>query len=45
MFLIDKLKGVLQRMIGPKTLENVLNITPAISSEMKTVIELWEDMY
>lgn len=45
MFLIDKLKGVLQRMIGPKTLENVLNITPAISSEMKTAIELWEDMY
>lgn len=45
MFLIDKLKGVIQRMIGPKTLENVLNITPAISSEMKTAIELWEDMY
>lgn len=45
MFLIDKLKGVLQRMIGPKTIENVLNISPAISTQMKEAIELWEDMY
>lgn len=45
MFLIDKLKGVLQRMIGPKTLENVLHITPVISSKMKESIELWEAMY
>nr|DAU37938.1 MAG TPA: portal protein [Caudoviricetes sp.] len=45
MFLIDKLKGVIQRMIGPKTLENVLHITPAISSKMKDALELWEQMY
>lgn len=45
MFLIDKLKGVFSRMIAPKTLENVLHITPMISSEMKNAIELWEEMY
>lgn len=45
MFLIDKLKGVFNRMIAPKTLENVLHITPMVSSEMKNAIELWEEMY
>lgn len=45
MNLIEKLKGVIRKMIGPKTLENVLHITPTISSAMKTAIELWEDMY
>jgi A118 family predicted phage portal protein len=45
MFLIDKLKGVWNKMIGSKTIENTLHITPVVSSEMKNAIELWEDMY
>ena len=45
MFLIDKLKGVWNKMISPKTLENVLHITPTISNKMKESIELWEKMY
>lgn len=45
MNLIEFLKGVWRKMVGPKTIESVLHITPAISSDMKTAIELWEDMY
>lgn len=45
MTFIDKLKGVIQRMIRPKSIENVLHISPTISSAMKTEIELWELMY
>ena len=32
-------------MISPKTVEQVLHITPAISNEMANAIELWGDMY
>ena len=32
-------------MIGNKTLEQALKITPVISTEMKKSIELWVDMY
>lgn len=45
MNLIDKLKGVLRKMIGPKTVESALSLTPTISSKMKDAIELWEMMY
>lgn len=32
-------------MIGPKDVENVLHITPVISTDMMNAMELWEDMY
>lgn len=41
----NRIKEVLQTMISPKTVEQVLHITPAISSEMSEAIELWGDMY
>lgn len=45
MNLIELLKGVWRKMVGPKTIENVLHITPLISNDMKNAIELWEKMY
>ena len=45
MKLIEILKGAWSRMIGPKNLESVLHVSPAISSKMKEAIELWERMY
>lgn len=42
---LDWMKGVFQNMFSSKTLGNVLNIQPAVSSKMKTAIELWEAMY
>lgn len=45
MNLIEFVKGVIRKMVGPKTLESVLHITPAISPDMKTAIETWQDMY
>ena len=41
----SKLKEVLKSMISPKSVEQVLHLTPAISNEMITAIELWGDMY
>ena len=32
-------------MTGTKTIESVLHITPAISSDMINAIQLWGDMY
>lgn len=32
-------------MVGTKTIENVLNLAPVMSSEMQTAIQLWEDVY
>lgn len=45
MNLIEKLKGVFRNMISPKTVSDVLGITPAISDTMKNAIELWENVY
>ena len=48
MFIIDiinKIKGVINKMIGINTIENILHITPSISNEMINAIELWSDMY
>ena len=45
MNLVEMLKGVWNKMIGAKTIESVLKITPTISNEMKEAIELWEQMY
>ena len=32
-------------MIGARTIEQTLNITPVISSQMENAIQLWSDMY
>ena len=45
MNLIDRLKGAFKRMFSAKDIESVLYVQPAISSEMKDAIELWEQMY
>ena len=45
MSLWSKLKEIFRKMIGPKTVESVLHITPTISSEMSDAIQLWSDMY
>lgn len=40
-----KIKEVFKKMLGNTTLEQKLNITPSISSEMREAIELWTNMY
>lgn len=40
-----KIKEVLQKMIGARTIENKLKVTPTISSQMEEAIQLWSDMY
>ena len=32
-------------MLGKQSIENVLHVSPSVSSEMQTAIQLWEDMY
>ena len=43
--IIAKLKEVLSKMIGSRTIEQTLHIAPVISSQMETAITLWSDMY
>lgn len=43
--ILQKLKEVFSKMVGNKSIENVLHVTPLISSEMADKIQLWEDMY
>lgn len=45
MNLIDRLKGVFRRMFSAQDIESVLHVQPAVSSEMKNAIELWQQMY
>ena len=45
MNLIQFLKGVFRKMVSPKTVAEVLHISPVVSAEMKEHIELWEAMY
>lgn len=40
-----KIKEVIQKMIGARTIEKTLHVTPTISSEMEEAIQLWTDMY
>lgn len=42
---LEWLKGVFQNMFSSNTIESALHIQPAVSSKMKTAIELWEAMY
>ena len=41
----QRLKEMIQGMINPKSVEQVLHVVPAISNEMIDAIELWELMY
>lgn len=41
----QKLKEIINRMIGSKTIEQTLNVSPLISSKMEKAIELWGHMY
>lgn len=43
--IMQKLKEVFAKMIGTKSIENVLHVAPTVSSEMQTAIQMWEDMY
>lgn len=43
--IIQKLKEIFAKMIGSRTLEQTLHVSPIISSEMETAIQLWSDMY
>lgn len=40
-----KIKEVIQKMIGARTIETTLKVTPAISSQMEEAIQLWTDLY
>ena len=41
----DKLKEIWGKMLGARTIENELHVTPAISSIMEEKIQTWTDMY
>ena len=41
----DKVKEVLRKMIGARTIEQTLKVAPTISSQMEEAIQLWSDMY
>lgn len=41
----EKVRGIINKMIGRKNIEEVLRVKPTISSEMITAIELWTAMY
>ena len=43
--ILQKLKEVFKKMVGNKSIENVLHIAPVVSSDMQSAIELWEFMY
>ena len=43
--IIAKLKEVIRKMIGSKTIEDTLHIAPVISMEMENAIRTWSDMY
>ena len=43
--ILQKLKEVFSKMVGTKSIENVLHVAPTISTEMQNAIQLWEDMY
>lgn len=40
-----KIKEVLSNMLGARTIEQTLKVTPTISSQMEEAIQLWTDMY
>lgn len=40
-----KLKEIVSKMIGARTIEQALHVAPAISSQMEEAIQTWADMY
>lgn len=43
--IVTKLKEMITKMIGARTIEQKLNVAPIISSQMEEAIQLWSDMY
>ena len=43
--IIYKLKEILEKMIGARTIEQTLHVAPTISTQMENAIQLWSDMY
>ncbi len=43
--IVEKLKGMISKMIGGRTVEQKLHVAPVISSQMEEAIQLWTDMY
>ena len=41
----EKIKELINKMVGPKSIEQVYHLTPIISNEMIDAINLWGDMY
>ena len=42
---LDKAKGIWNKMIGRETIEQALHITPSVSEKMFSAINLWTNMY
>lgn len=42
---IEKIKGIWNKMIGKQTIQDVLKINPTISNDMINAIDLWTRMY
>lgn len=40
-----KVKEIISKMIGARTIEQALHVAPAISSQMEEAIRIWADMY
>ena len=43
--IVSKLKEIIRKMVGSRTIEQTLHVTPIMSSQMEHAIELWADMY
>ena len=43
--IVSKLKEILKKMVGSRTIEQTLHVTPIMSSQMEHAIELWDSMY
>ena len=41
----EKIKELVNKMVGPKSIEQVYHLSPIISNEMMDAINLWGDMY
>lgn len=43
--IVSKIKEIIKKMVGSRTIEQTLHLTPIMSSQMENAIELWADMY
>lgn len=43
--IVSRLKEMIKPMIGSRTIEQTLHVTPVISSQMEHAIQMWSDMY